>query len=344
MMQRYLFWGLLALLLMPHLDARGEVSKEQLLVMDLNHSEDVKPDVARTLTDLVTARFSEQQKLTTLSGQDIRKLLEMEGQKQALGCEDGESCLEEIAGAMGARFVVYGRISRLGDVLVLQLNLFDAQSGIPILRKVLEADDLGAFTKLLTPAVEELAAAVLKNIAPPAKSSHEEQKTEPDPDAKKPDGASADAEQSESNSKESTVPASNQDRPASGATLDTESNTESQNQWSWTPWLIVGSGGGGMVLGVVVGVVGMFPYVLSQIAAENMRSASERAEDSSLDTAEFQQERAAYDEAKEQYEFWGRFHNTIGLTMIAGGAVSTMVSVAVVGGGSAWLLLSGDEE
>ena len=125
------------------------VEMQQLLVMDLNHSEDVKPDVAQTLTDLITTNLSQQKEFRTLSGDDIRKLLEIEGKKQALGCDEGDSCIEEIAGAMGARFVVYGRISKLDDLLLLQINLFDAHEGMPVSRRILEADSLAAFAHLI---------------------------------------------------------------------------------------------------------------------------------------------------------------------------------------------------
>lgn len=41
-----------------------------------------------------------------------------------MGCGDS-SCLAEIAGAMGAEFVVFGDVGKLGETFVINLNLFD---------------------------------------------------------------------------------------------------------------------------------------------------------------------------------------------------------------------------
>ena len=98
-----------------------------------------------------------------------------------------------------------------------------------------------------------------------------------------------------------------------------------------------------MVLGVVVGVVGTIPYVLAQAARANADSAQEGLNDDTT-RDEYEEKQTEFDTAIRQYEFWGQLHNTIGLTAIAGGVGLTVVSVAVAGGGSAWLLLSGDEE
>ena len=43
-------------------------------------------------------------------------ILEVETSKTAAGCESDAACLSEIAQALGARFVVYGRLSALGSV------------------------------------------------------------------------------------------------------------------------------------------------------------------------------------------------------------------------------------
>ena len=41
------------------------------------------------------------------------------------GCDEGStSCLAELAGAMGARLVLFGDLGKLGDTTVVSLNLF----------------------------------------------------------------------------------------------------------------------------------------------------------------------------------------------------------------------------
>jgi hypothetical protein len=51
--------------------------------------------------------------------------LALESEKAAMGCED-ESCAAEIAGALGADLVVFGRGTRLGDLNIIHLTLFNA--------------------------------------------------------------------------------------------------------------------------------------------------------------------------------------------------------------------------
>lgn len=77
-----------------------------------------------------------------MASKDIQRLLEIEGQRQALECESGgESCLAEIAGAMGARYVVTGTLGRMGSLLLCNITLFDAQASRSILRESVEAED-----------------------------------------------------------------------------------------------------------------------------------------------------------------------------------------------------------
>jgi hypothetical protein len=55
---------------------------------------------------------------------DIRTLLRVEEQKTLLGCND-LSCMAEIGGALGVRWVVVGNISRFGEIHLLNLKLLD---------------------------------------------------------------------------------------------------------------------------------------------------------------------------------------------------------------------------
>ena len=142
---------------------------ETLLVLDLDHSADVGDDVARTITDLVVGEVSARVKNRVLSGADIRNLTALEGEKQALGCESDSSCLAEIASAMGARYLVSGRVSTLGPELVLQLSLFDASKAEPIGRQNVRAASLPALADRLPDVVATLLSPLgAKGVTPPA--------------------------------------------------------------------------------------------------------------------------------------------------------------------------------
>lgn len=135
--------------------ALADEEPKRLLVMEFSHTENLSGDLSRTLTELVTARIDEVSNYRTVSGTEIQKLVELEGEKSALGCDDS-SCLAEVAGAMGASRVVFGRLSKLGNTLVLQLGLYDADKAEAVARKTLKAKDLDAIAASLDATVDEL--------------------------------------------------------------------------------------------------------------------------------------------------------------------------------------------
>lgn len=124
--------------------------------MELEHDDAVDPGVARTLTDLITTRVSQADGFVALSSADVKNLVELEGQKQALGCEGTTVCLAEMAGALGARFVVFGRVSPLGEQLVVNMSLLDVERVTPLKRTALQADDIGEVGARLDEAVGPL--------------------------------------------------------------------------------------------------------------------------------------------------------------------------------------------
>jgi hypothetical protein len=135
-------------------------SKEEVLIRDLDHNPDIDAEDVRTLTALVTTHFGQNRDFQTVSGDDIREMMELEVDKQEVGCVSGEACLEEIAGAMGARFVVHGRISRLGSEYILHLILFDAQAGRPVARDMQQSQTLAGFASKIPIAAAKLSNAI----------------------------------------------------------------------------------------------------------------------------------------------------------------------------------------
>lgn len=105
------------------------------------------------------------EQLEVVSQADIRQMVDLEAEKQAMGC-DTTSCLAEIAGAMGAAYVVFGRVGRLDERLFVQLNLFDSAKGRAVARQEVRAERLGEVPDVVRPALAHLVAP-LTGIAPP---------------------------------------------------------------------------------------------------------------------------------------------------------------------------------
>jgi TolB-like protein len=129
--------------------------KPKLAVLDLQPA-GVAPEIATALTDAITQEVSRRGIFDVIASSDIRTLLGMERQKQLLGCsDDAKSCTAELAGALGARFVLSGTLSKLGDALQLSLQTLDTQKAQPIGRSVRIAADARELSEQLPWAVAE---------------------------------------------------------------------------------------------------------------------------------------------------------------------------------------------
>jgi TolB-like protein len=140
----------------PEASAEDGDEKPRILVLELAAATELDATAAKTLTGLLTAEVARDQRVAALSGDDIKELMALEGEKAALGCDESASCLAEIAGAMGARFVVSGRLSKLDQTLVLQVNLFDAQAAEAIARSVHKATSSDQLADKLATIADEL--------------------------------------------------------------------------------------------------------------------------------------------------------------------------------------------
>jgi hypothetical protein len=101
--------------------------------------------VAADLTEGLSALFTERVKsanagFKVYSQADIERVLSAERQAQLLGCSD-DSCLAELSGALGARYIVSGRVDRFGDRYVLTAGLFDTQATKLVVQSRREAID-----------------------------------------------------------------------------------------------------------------------------------------------------------------------------------------------------------
>lgn len=144
--------------------ARVETVDERLKVIVLQLKSATLPaEQAGMITGLLTVVLSEFEAFEVVSDADVRQLVELEGEKQALGCEADASCLAEIAGAMGARLVVFGEAGKLGSRYLVNLNLYDSQDAKSVGRAAITAPDLDAVVEGMPSAVESLVTPFLES-------------------------------------------------------------------------------------------------------------------------------------------------------------------------------------
>ncbi len=125
----------------------------------------VEPSLRTAMAGLLTVELGRYEALDVVSADDMKKAVELEADKQLAGCTQS-SCLAEIAGALGARLVVFGDAAQLGSVTVLTVNLYDSERGESAGRVAIQAAALEEIPRKIPEAVAELLAKKLEEIAP----------------------------------------------------------------------------------------------------------------------------------------------------------------------------------
>lgn len=144
------------------LAAAPVTEKPKLAVLELTPGAGVESNVSQPLTEALTAEITARGFFEVISQRDIQTLLGVERQKQLLGCsEQSASCLAELSGALGARFVLSGSIAKLGDAYQLSLTTLDTTRAQPLGRSTRLAKDLNALQTALPWAVAEATATPL---------------------------------------------------------------------------------------------------------------------------------------------------------------------------------------
>lgn len=136
-----------------------DAARTTVLVLDLEVS-GMEASQAQLVNGVVAQTLAGFDNLEVVTTGDIRRVTDLEAQKQAMGC-DQESCLAEIAGAMGAQYVIFGRIGRLDESTLVQLNLFDAVEARPIAREDVRGATLDEIVDRTAPATRRLTRTLL---------------------------------------------------------------------------------------------------------------------------------------------------------------------------------------
>jgi TolB-like protein len=116
-----------------------------MVVLQLSASSDDTRKAADILTEQLLTDLSGDPRFEAIGQSEISALLSLERQKQLLGCSDeATSCIAELGGALGARWLLMGSLGRLGGKLRLDLKLVDTTSAKVASRdgRILDDDSL----------------------------------------------------------------------------------------------------------------------------------------------------------------------------------------------------------
>ncbi|MEQ8276800.1 MAG: hypothetical protein RMA76_26600 [Deltaproteobacteria bacterium] len=140
---------LLAALLVP-----STALADQIVVPQVATS-GVDEDIATLVTELILEALLNRHGVKALGPSDVKDMLNLEQQKMLMGC-DQNSCMAELAGAMGAKRVVAGRVGRLGSLFVVTLKLVDTTSAQIIARASRRFDKVERVPEAVGPLVDDL--------------------------------------------------------------------------------------------------------------------------------------------------------------------------------------------
>jgi hypothetical protein len=95
-------------------------------IMDLA-AEGVDKSVAANVTQILSAEIKKVDGATVVSRDDVMALLQLEKDKNVLGCSDDTQCLAELGGALGVERLVIGSVGRLNDSYLVSLKLISTK-------------------------------------------------------------------------------------------------------------------------------------------------------------------------------------------------------------------------
>jgi hypothetical protein len=106
-------------------DPKAQKKLREIAVMETTADGGADPQIGAQISARLADLLGKRPGVHVIAPDDIRALLEKEAKRQLLGC-DGESCLTEIIGALGADTVIKARVSKIEDGWGLSMSAVDA--------------------------------------------------------------------------------------------------------------------------------------------------------------------------------------------------------------------------
>jgi hypothetical protein len=129
----------------------------RVAVYDLE-AETIPQRVAAVFTESMLFELRKLERTNVVSFEEIRRMLDLEAEKAAMGCDEENSCLAEIADALGADALLAGSLARVGDNHVITLKRIDQSEATAAqsFNKVLPAGSGEELLAEVGPAIEQL--------------------------------------------------------------------------------------------------------------------------------------------------------------------------------------------
>lgn len=137
--------------------ARGQAGPTAA-VFELQPESGVSLGVARLVTESLTAEVRRVGSFSrVISSSEIEGIIGVERQKQMMGC-DQQSCIAELAGALGADYLFIGNLGKLGNSYLVNIKLVRSNQGMLVsgVSRRVQGETDEALLDAVIPAVDEL--------------------------------------------------------------------------------------------------------------------------------------------------------------------------------------------
>ena len=118
----------------------------------------IEESMGRVVTDAILAEVRKLEGISAIGMEEITQMISLEAQKQMMGCESSESCLAQIAGALGVDELITGALTQLGENRVLTIRRIDQRraKSAGTVQERLKAGSGEEFLLAVGPSVEKL--------------------------------------------------------------------------------------------------------------------------------------------------------------------------------------------
>ncbi|MBM4776642.1 MAG: hypothetical protein GQE15_02975 [Archangiaceae bacterium] len=125
-----------------------------IAVLDVRAPAGTDAQVVTALSSLLPVEAARHQ-LRVTSGSDLRAMLDLERQRQLIGCSESE-CAAELASALGTDWLLMTDLSNVGGQWLLAMSLLHNSQREPTVRTARKTTDTAALVDLATDAADEL--------------------------------------------------------------------------------------------------------------------------------------------------------------------------------------------
>ena len=149
-------------LLLTALLIAAPAAKPDLAMMDMKAVHGVEDSLAAVLNEsFLVALKNSGQFGSVVGGSDLRAMLDLEQQKQALGCGD-DGCLAELGGALGVPYLFYTSLAKVGSRYVMHYKVMAVEEAKVMVRGMKTAGDADALLGMPQTLVDEAMKSMFK--------------------------------------------------------------------------------------------------------------------------------------------------------------------------------------